>query len=340
MLGKAAKAAKAARAARAAKSAPAMGGNARPRRISWTERWRGWRRHHSQSAADSLAKVLQQPVSSCMTWLVIGIAIALPTGLWVVLDNVAELGDRLDRPAHLSLFLQTDEPAEAARSLALTLAQRADIQSVEFVDRDAALAEFAQRSGMGELASGLASNPLPHLLLVVPVAAAPKELDVLRGELQALPAVQEALLDTLWLQRLQSLMALGRRGVQLIAALLLAAVVLVLGNTIRLAIESRRDEIIIVKLVGGTDAFVRRPLLYTGLWFGIGGGVVGAILVALGTWLLAAPVNALSSAYQSSFSLQGLGLVNSLQLVLLGAVLGLAGAWLAVARHLKAIEPR
>ncbi len=275
-----------------------------------------------------------------MTWLVIGIAIALPSGLWVVLDNVSQLGDQLDRPAQLSLFLQADAQADDARSLALSLAQRDDVQSTEFLDRDRALAEFVERSGMGELAQGLADNPLPHLLLVVPVAASPEALGLLREELESLPAVQEALLDTLWLQRLQSLMTLGRRAVQLLAALLLVAVVLVLGNTIRLAIESRRDEIVIVKLVGGSDAFVRRPLLYAGLWFGLGGGAVAAILVALGTFLLASPVNALSAAYQSSFVLQGLGLVNSLQLVLLGAILGLAGAWLAVARHLKAIEPR
>lgn len=324
----------------ARKSAKSTAGNARPRRTRWAQRWRGWQRHHSQSAADSLAKVLAQPVSSAMTWLVIGIAIALPSGLWVVLDNVTQLSQQLDRPAQLSVFLQMDTQAEDARSLALTLAQRDDVKSAKFIDRDQALAEFVERSGMGELAQGLPENPLPHLLLLDPVAAAPETLGALRAELEGLPAVQEALLDTLWLQRLQSLMTLGRRAVQLLAALLLAAVVLVLGNTIRLAIESRRDEIVIVKLVGGTDAFVRRPLLYTGLWFGLGGGVVAAILVSLGTLLLASPVNALSAAYQSTFVLQGLGLVNSLQLVLLGALLGLAGAWLAVARHLRAIEPR
>lgn len=314
--------------------------NARPRRIRWLERWRGWRRHHSQSAADSLGKVLQQPIASCMTWLVIGIAIALPTGLWVVLDNLVQLGDQLDRPAQLSLFLEADQQPDNIRSLGLRLAQRDDIHSTQFIDRDDALADFVQRSGMGDLAMGLRENPLPHLLLVVPVAGSPDVLGRLRDELETLPAVQEVILDTQWLQRLQSLMTLGRRAVQLLAGLLLAAVVLVLGNTIRLAIEGRRDEIIIVKLVGGTDAFVRRPLLYTGLWFGVGGGAVAALLLALGTLLLASPVNDLSAAYQSNFVLRGLGFVDSLQLVMLGAFLGLAGAWLAVTRHLKDIEPQ
>jgi cell division transport system permease protein len=304
------------------------------------ERWSGWRRHHSQSAADSLARVLQQPGSSLMTWLVIGIAIALPTGLWVLLDNASSLSDELDSPAQLSLFLASGSSPEDGAALAASLIQRDDIVSASFVHRDDALAEFVQRSGMRDLAAGLPQNPLPHLLLLVPVERPAESLAALRDELAALPAVHEVILDTVWVQRLQSLMQLGRRTVQLLAGLLLAAVVLVLGNTIRLAIESRRDEIVIIKLVGGTDAFVRRPLLYTGLWYGLGGGIVSALLVALATFLLASPVSTLATAYQSDFVLRGLGLVDSLQLVLLGALLGLAGAWLAVARHLRDIEPR
>lgn len=325
------------RSKRAAKAAPA---NARPSRIRLAERWRGWRRHHSQSAAESLARVLQAPLSSAMTWLVIGIAIALPSGLWVVLDNVTLLSQRLDTPTQLSVFLDDNVEREQALSLATELRQRTGVGQVTFLDRDAALAEFAQRSGMLEITDSLPDNPLPHLLLLTPKDDEPGRLAALQRDLAQLPEVQEVLLDTLWLQRLQSLMSLGRRAVQLLAVLLLAAVVLILGNTIRLAIESRREEIIIVKLVGGSDPFVRRPLLYTGLWFGLGGGVVAALLVAVGTALLAPPVELLARSYQSDFALRGLGLVDSLQLVLLGAILGLVGAWLAVARHLRAIEPQ
>lgn len=326
--------------ARSKRVASAGPGNARPSRIRLAERWRGWRRHHSQSAADSLARVLQAPVSSMMTWLVIGIAIALPSGLWVLLDNVTVLSERLDTPTQLSLFLDDAVDDEQAFSLAAQLRQRADVREVIFLDRDAALAEFAQRSGMLEITDSLTDNPLPHLLLLTPAAEAPALLQTLQRDMASLPDVQEVLLDTLWLQRLQSLMDLGRRAVQLLAVLLLAAVVLILGNTIRLAIESRREEIIIIKLVGGSDPFVRRPLLYTGLWFGLGGGVVAALLVVMGTALLAPAVETLARSYQSEFLLTGLGVVDSLQLVLLGGLLGLLGAWLAVARHLRAIEPR
>lgn len=315
-------------------------GNARPRRRRTLERWRGWRRHHSQSAADSLAKVLHEPIASLMTWLVIGIAIALPAGLWVALDNLDRTVTRLDSPAQLALFLNGDTDADAARGLAADLGERGDIRAVLFLDRDDALAEFVERSGMGDLAAGLDNNPLPHQLLVTPRSEDPDTVAQLRDALLSLPDVDEILLDTAWLQRLQSLMALARRAVMLLAGLLLVAVILVLGNTIRLAIESRRDEIVIIKLVGGSDAFVRRPLLYTGLWYGLGGGAIGALMVLLGTLILAGPVASLAAAYGSDFTLRGLGLVDSLQLALLGALLGLLGAWSAVTRHLRDIQPR
>lgn len=313
---------------------------ARPRRIRLFQRWRGWRRHHSHSAAESLAKVLQQPVASVMTWLVIGIAIALPAGLWVVLDNVARVSAQWDSPARLSVFLGREVSAERAQALALEWQRREDVRAVRFVHRDQALEAFIRSSKLGDVAADLPENPLPHLLLVDPAREEAGASAGLRDALAAATEVDEVVLDSAWLQRLAALMALGRRAVSILAVLLLAAVVLVLGNTMRLAIESRREEIVIIKLVGGSDAFARRPLLYTGLWFGLGGGVCAALLVTLGVALLAGAVEALARAYQSAFELRGPSLLDSLHCVLTGAALGLAGAWLAVARHLRAIEPR
>jgi cell division transport system permease protein len=323
-----------------ARAESGRGPQAQRRRIRAAERWRGWRRHHSQSAADSLARVLSRPAASLLTWLVIGVALALPSGLWVVLDNVDRLGGSFSSSTSLSLFLAMDVEESAARELAAELAGRPAIRGVVFRSREQALQEFVDESGLGDLAAGLPDNPLPHVLILDPATDDGRTLTLLAEELAALPAIDEVVLDTLWLQRLQSIMALGRRGVQLLAGLLVAAVVLVLGNTIRLAIEARRDEIVITKLVGGSNAFVRRPLLYTGMWFGLGGGIVAALLVAGGTLLLRAPVATLAASYGSGFQLAGLGLIDSLQLVMLGAFLGLAGAWLAAARHLREIEPR
>ena len=152
--------------------------------------------------------------------------------------------------------------------------------------------------------------------------------------------VAEALLDMEWLQRLNSLMHLSRRLVQIVGGLLVLGVLLILGNTIRLAIENRREEIVVVKLVGGSNAFVRRPFLYTGLWYGVGGGVLAGLLVSLALWFLQQPVADLAKLYGSDFRLRGLGIMGGLNLVVLGGLLGLAGAWLAVTRHLVHIQPR
>ena len=193
---------------------------------------------------------------------------------------------------------------------------------------------------VADVLASLDENPLPDLVLVTPASQGGEAASALREELQATPEVAQAVLDMEWLQRLNSLMELSRRLVLAVGGLLVLGVVLILGNTIRLAIESRREEIVVVKLVGGSNAFVRRPFLYTGLWYGVGGGVFAATLVALSLWFLSAPVDQLAALYQSGFQLSGLGIMGALNLVILGGLLGLTGAWLAVARHLVEIEPR
>lgn len=303
-------------------------------------RYRGWVRHHRASAADSLLKILDHPVSSLLTWLVVGIAMALPVSLMLALDNLRGLEGRVTDEASLSLFLDPSVDTHGARTLAQTLSERGDIAGVVFHSRDRALDEFRQQSGFADIIDGLEDNPLPHLLLVTPrdresVAAS----DDLAAALSVLPEVADVVVDSAWLRRLQGLLALGERIVLTLGLLLCAGVVLILGNTIRLAIENRREEILVTRLVGGSNAFVRRPFLYTGLWYGVGGGVAAATLTALGLWSLNGPVSALAAAYDTDWHLSGLGVVGSCQLVLVGGALGLAGAWVAVSRHLRGIEP-
>ena len=309
-------------------------------RTGLADRYRSWLQHHRLSAADSLFRVLDKPLSSLMTWLVIGIALALPVGLSVALDNARAVSSQLDSTARLSLFLDDGIAAPAAAALAESLEQRDDVAAVVFLSREDALAEFSQLSGFADVLDSLEDNPLPHVVLVEPVAVDEQAVAALQEQLLALPEVAQVVLDMAWLQRLNRLMELSRRLVQALGLLLLAGVVLILGNTIRLAIENRREEIVITKLVGGSNAFVRRPFLYTGLWFGVGGGVVAAVLIALALWFVDGPVSALAASYGSDFRLGGLGIMNSLNLVLFGGLLGLAGAWLAVSRHLGGIEPR
>lgn len=302
---------------------------------------KAWIQHHRLSAADSLMRVLDSPGSSVLTWLVIGIALALPVGLNVALDNVSQVSAGWDSPAQISLFLQGEVSPDRLRELEGEMDARQDVSKTRVISRDEALDEFRMLSGFADVLASLQENPLPDLILVTPDAALDgPAVSALRVELQGNSDVAEAVLDMEWLQRLNSLMALSRRLVLAIGCMLVVGVMLILGNTIRLAIEGRRDEIVIVKLVGGSNGFVRRPFLYTGLWYGVGGGVLAALLVSAALWSLEKPISDLAMLYESAFQLSGLGVMGSLNLVILGGLLGLAGAWLAVSRHLARIQPR
>lgn len=220
-------------------------------RTGWRERYNGWLQHHRLSAADSMSRVIDNPGTSLLTWLVIGIALALPTGLDVALDNVSQLSVSWDSPAQISLFLQDEVSDERARELQQELIERPDIAQTRFVSRQEALEEFRTLSGFADVLDSLDSNPLPHLILVSPADSSAQAAAIaLRDELQSHPGVAQAVLDMEWLQRLNSLMELGRRLVLAVAVLLVVGVLLILGNTIRLAIEGRREEIVIIKLVG------------------------------------------------------------------------------------------
>ena len=311
-------------------------------RTSMGDRLSSYRSHHRLVALESLQRLLAAPIASLLTWLVIGIALALPTGLFVALANLDAVSRGWDGAAQISLFISKVASEQDSRQLAKKLRLRADIAEVDYISSTEALAEFQALSGYGDVLDTLDSNPLPSVIVVRPMeqdisAAA---TDRLYQELKTLPQVEQAVLDLEWVQRLYSMMALGQRLALALALLLSVGVLLVIGNTIRLAIESRRDEIVIVKLVGATNAFVRRPFLYTGLWYGLGGGLVSWLLVSLSLLWLAQPVAELAGLYQSEFTLLGLGLGPTLLLWLAAALLGLAGAWLAVGRHLGHIEPR
>ena len=310
-------------------------------RAGLRSRYKGWVQHHRLSAADSLLRVMENPGSSLLTWMVIGIALALPVGLNVALDNISQVSADWDSQAQISLFLQDNVPTDRAQQLTEALSARGDVAQTRFISRDEALEEFRSLSGFADVLASLEANPLPDLILVTPAMALDEQsVAILHEELENNADVAEAVLDMEWLQRLNSLMELCRRLVLAVGGMLGIGVLLILGNTIRLAIENRRDEIVIVKLVGGSNGFVRRPFLYTGLWYGVGGGVLAALLVSSALWFLAEPIGKLALLYESAFHLSGLGVMGALNLVILGGLLGLAGAWLAVTRHLVHIEPR
>ena len=293
---------------------------------------------HAENFTGAVARVVDRPLGSLMTILVIAIALVVPAGLRVMVDNARALSGTWEGAADFTVYLEmaVDEPS--AESLAQQIEQRDDVERAELLNRSEALTEFRAYSGFGEALDLLDENPLPHALIVRP-AGTGTDLDRLVEDLDALEETALVQLDTEWLDRLRAILDLARRVVDVTTVLLGLAVIVVIGNTIRLEIGSRREEIEIVKLVGGSDGYIRRPFLYLGLCYGLGAGILAALIIILGLGLVASPARALMELYGSDYRLAGLSLADTAWLLGVGGFLGWAGAGIAVARHLREIEP-
>lgn len=297
--------------------------------------------HHRKVARDSIQRMWKTPVASAMTWTVMGVALALPVALLLLLSSLQGVSAGWESTARITAYLALDLPVAEARGLASDIESDGRVVSVQLIERDQALADFRASSGLEEALDFLEVNPLPHTLLITPEdnARSAEGVQALVTFIEGLGGVDQVQVDLGWLQRLNAMTDILARAVWALALLLGAAVILVIGNTVRLAIENRRDEILVAKLVGGTDAFVRRPFLYTGAWFGLGGGLVAWLLIQVSLWWLSGPIERLAGLYRSEFTLQGPGLDGALALIIVAMLLGWLGAWVAVRRHLDDIEP-
>ena len=298
-----------------------------------------WLSHHQRVSLSTLAELLGNPFTSLMTWLVIGIALGLPLILYVVLQNVSSISGDWGGKPRVVLYLTQEVTLEGGQALAMEIEQRDDIEETVFVSSARALQEFQRRSGFGDVLSTLDRNPLPHVIEVVPVNPDPLDLGKLVSAWEANMLVENVSVDLQWLERLFALLVFAERLVTALAIVLGLGVMLIMGNTIRLAIESRRQEIEVIKLVGGTDAFVRRPFLYLGFWYGLGGAVTAFFLLQTSLYFLSTPVEMLAQSYRDDFALQGPGFLGNLLLLVSGSILGIIGSVLAVSRHLADIEP-
>ncbi len=298
---------------------------------------RSWLLAHADALQDSATRLLRAPLSSTLTWMVLAIAMALPGGFQVCLENLRALGGYWEGSSRISLFLGMEVSERDGLGLAEQLESRAGVAGVHFVTRKQALEEFQTVSGMSGLLKELGENPLPALIIVRPAEGnSLAQVRALRDELAGLPAVEVAQLDLEWLARLQEMIELARRFGEGLAAILGLAVLLLVGNATRLVIEDRRREIEVQQMVGATRAYISRPLLYTGALLGLGGGILAwLILVGFLAWV-APPINQLASLYDSEYILIGPGLPLVGALLGGGAALGWAGAWLSVSRHLAA----
>ncbi|VAW66605.1 Cell-division-associated, ABC-transporter-like signaling protein FtsX [hydrothermal vent metagenome] len=302
---------------------------------------KAWLINHARTLIASLGLLTRQPATSFMTIAVIAIALALPSGLFVLLNNASHVSIGWDNSAQISAFLTQDTSEKQAKQLMDKLTLYEDIQQVSFISKDQALSEFKKISGFGNAIESLGENPLPHVLTIQPVVdpERPDKINHLLKQLNQLAPIEMAQLDLQWVKRLFAMLEIAQRGIWVIASLLGFAVLLVVGNTIRLDIQNRREEIEVTKLIGATNAFIRRPFLYTGLWYGICGGLLAWLLTTLSIGLLDNAVERLASLYNSGFQLQGLSFTNAMSLIGFSCFLGLTGSWLAVGRHLSEIEP-
>jgi len=296
---------------------------------------------HAQVLLYTLGQLVQSPITTLMTLLVIAITLVLPTGLYVMLQNLQGLSGSFGDSVRITVFLDKSASENQTNTLLGRLRNDPRIQKVRYLNPQQALDDFKSISGFGSVIDRLGENPLPGVVTVIPVAEELPldKLEALATDLGRMDHVDFAQLDSKWVERLRILLQLGTRGVYLLATLLALGVLLIIGNTIRLAVLNRRREIEIIKLVGGTDAFVRRPFLYNGTLQGAVGAIIAVGLLYAVLVGLAGPVADLSKAYGSQFSLRGPGLAGSALLILAGAVLGWLGARLAVWRHLRDIEP-
>jgi cell division transport system permease protein len=297
---------------------------------------------HAQVTLESLGRLYRNGLATWMTAMVIGIALALPAGLYLLLDNIDRLSGAWEGQAGLSVFLKDGISADAAAGVADRVRDWPEVAEVTLVSPEQALEEFKHRSGYADVLAALEDNPLPAVLLVSPGVnhTDPASASALQERLRGQPEAELVQLDLQWVQRLAAILDTARRAVLLVSALLALAVLLMVGNTIRLEIQNRREEIVVSKLIGATNAFVRRPFLYNGIWYGVLGAVLAWLVVEAGFVLLEAPVQRLVGLYEGSFELRTQP--GGLLLVLLGGgiALGLLGSWLAVGRHLRAVEPR
>ena len=306
---------------------------------------RAWLRRHAYSFFSSIGALLRQPLISLMTVSVLAIALCLPLGLYTALDNLREISRNWERLDSISVFLDQSQGEEQARRLASRLATWPDVLSADPISPAAGMHELAGQTGLNatdiapdwvdELSEN--ANPLPWTLEVSPMV----DVDVaaLAEQIRALEGVDLVIVDLAWLQRLDALLAVFARLVELLAVLFSAAVLFVIANNIRADIQSRHEEIEVMALVGATPAYVRRPFLYSGLWMGLLGALLAWLLLLAGLELLEGPMQTLALTYGSPAQLVAPPMVPVIAMVIGSGLLGIFGAALAVSRQLARIRP-
>ena len=308
---------------------------------SFAGKFIAWLIRHLQQGIGSLGDLWRTPFTSAMTIMVLGISLTLPTTLHLFVKNAQTVTQQWESASEISLFLKLSTSEKSAKNFVARISLYPEITKVKYIPADQALENFKRLSGFGEALNYLENNPLPATVLVTPtkhssqVEAVRELLEKLQNERE----VDQGKLDLEWLTRLTAMAKVIEDVVLGIAFLLCLSVVLIIGNTIRLAILNQKDAIAVMKLVGATDRFIQRPFLYAGVWYGVLGGIVSCIGVAILAWYLEGSLQNFTDLYRSQFTLQGLTFTEAMTLISMAIILGLSGSYISVRKHIREIEP-
>lgn len=284
---------------------------------------------------------MARPFSTVLIWLVVAISLSLPSTLLLSLDNLGRVVPDLTRGAQLSVMLRSEADLATAKRVEQRVGAWPEVSRVSLILREQALIEFAEQTGLSSVLMSLENNPLPHTLLVAPQPdLSETEVIALMGRLNQLVVVERVIQDTRWMARLQEILLAGWRWVTALGGAMALGAVLALITTLHLAIDARKEEIEVVSVMGGSAAFIRRPFLYTGLYFGAGGGVLASLCLWVFSAWLVQPVDALFALYDMASPFRGPGALYSFCLPAAGAGLGWLAALIALRRHFSLLEIR
>jgi len=302
---------------------------------------KAWLAYHLQAALMSLKTLYRKPLATIMTVLVIAITLVLPALFWVMSDNMHQLTRQWQSTGLISLYLKPSRSSADDEALLARVQTIAGVGLATLKTPADGLAELQKQEGMQDVMRYLPENPLPAVIEVTPIfdVNTPIKLEQLYSLLKAYPEVEQAKLDKQWVNRLHAILGLIDKLAHGLVALLALAVILIIGNTLRLAIHNRHEEIQVLKLIGAKNSFIIRPFLYTGIWYGLAGAIFAVLLVNIFILSLTLVVNQLAAAYEMHYSLVGLSIRQILLLILSASVLGWLGACLSVKKQLADIEP-
>lgn len=307
----------------------------------FADKLKAYRDLHAHALFSSLGRLVASRFASVMTIVVLAIGISLASGFYILVKNLQQFAGNLETSNQISLFLREEISEGSANKFAESVRKNAGVTDVKLISKEQALKEFEAYSGFGAAVKALDKNPLPIVIQVLPKNSLNDELAVeeLLEHFKQAPEVDIAQMDMQWVKRLQSIMEVARCGVTLLSGLLGIGVLFITANTIRLELHNRREEVVIAKLVGATNGFIQRPFLYSGFWLGFFSGVAAWFIVTVTTLVLKQPIEKLSGLYDGSFHILFLGFLETMAMLGISSVLGMAGSWIVVHFQLRQLKP-